>query len=188
VRGPQVFDRYWGGDAPVRADGFLATGDLGELDADGYLTITGRAKEILVTTGGKNVAPGPLEDAVRADPLVSQCLVVGDARPYVAALITLDPEAVQRFTERGGGVEAAVQRAVDRANETVSRAESIRRFRLLDEDFTEQNGLLTPSLKMRRDRIVATYARQLDELYAARADSVGAPRMPATSGDDLRHT
>ncbi|BCJ29264.1 AMP-dependent synthetase/ligase [Actinocatenispora sera] len=188
VRGPQVFDRYWGGDAPVRADRFLATGDLGELDADGYLTITGRAKEILVTTGGKNVAPGPLEDAVRADPLVSQCLVVGDARPYVAALITLDPEAVQRFTERGGDVEAAVQRAVDRANETVSRAESIRRFRLLDEDFTEQNGLLTPSLKMRRDRIVAAYARQLDELYAARADSVGAQRQPANSGDDLRHT
>ncbi|BCJ36580.1 long-chain acyl-CoA synthetase [Actinocatenispora thailandica] len=191
VRGPQVFARYWGGDEPVTADGFLATGDLGELDDDGYLTITGRAKEILVTTGGKNVAPGPLEDAVRADPLVSQCLVVGDNRPYVAALVTLDPEAAQRFAERGGDVEAAVQRAIDRANDTVSRAESIRRFRLLDEDFTEQNGLLTPSLKMRRDRIVAAYARQLDDLYAARTAPV--PAQPGAVGsdasrDDRMHT
>jgi long-chain acyl-CoA synthetase len=188
VRGPQVFDRYWGGDEPVTTDGFLATGDLGELDADGYLTITGRAKEILVTSGGKNVAPGPLEDAVRADPLVSQCLVVGDARPYVAALVTLDPDAAQRFRERGGEVEAAVQRAVDRANETVSRAESIRRFRLLDDEFTEQNGLLTPSLKMRRDRIVAAYRQQLDGLYAKPADPVAIQRESARSGDDLRRT
>ena len=165
VRGPQVFRRYWGSDDPVTTDGFLATGDLGELDDDGYLTITGRVKEILVTTGGKNVAPGPLEDAVRADPLISQCLVLGDDRPYVTALITLDAEAAHRYEKRGGDVAAAVQRAVDAANATVSRAESIRRFRLLDDDFTEQNGLLTPSLKMRRDRIMAAYAAQIEELY-----------------------
>jgi long-chain acyl-CoA synthetase len=191
VRGPQVFPRYWGSDEPVTTDGFLATGDLGALDADGYLTITGRAKEILVTTGGKNVAPGPLEDAVRADPLVSQCLVVGDGRPYVAALVTLDAEAAQRFRARGGDVEAAVRRAVDRANETVSRAESIRRFRVLDDDFTEQNGLLTPSLKLRRDRILAAYPQQLDELYAQRAGSVAAPRDPvntSTSTDEELRT
>ncbi|GIL31495.1 AMP-dependent synthetase/ligase [Actinocatenispora comari] len=191
VRGPQVFQRYWGSDEPVTTDGFLATGDLGALDADGYLTITGRAKEILVTTGGKNVAPGPLEDAVRADPLVSQCLVVGDGRPYVAALVTLDAEAAQRFRDRGGDVEAAVRRAVERANETVSRAESIRRFRLLDDDFTEQNGLLTPSLKLRRDRILAAYPQQLDELYAPRAGSVATPRDPvdaSTSTDEELRT
>lgn len=191
VRGPQVFQRYWGSDEPVTTDGFLATGDLGALDADGYLTITGRAKEILVTTGGKNVAPGPLEDAVRADPLVSQCLVVGDGRPYVAALVTLDAEAAQRFRDRGGDVEAAVRRAVERANETVSRAESIRRFRLLDDDFTEQNGLLTPSLKLRRDRILAAYPQQLDELYAPQAGSVATPRDPvdaSTSTDEELRT
>lgn len=169
LRGPQVFSGYWrdAGDPP--RDGWVATGDLGELDADGYLTITGRAKELIVTSGGKNVAPGPLEDAVRADPLISQCLVIGEGRPYVTALITVDNDGLAAWRRQNpdGDLTAAVQRAVDTANRTVSRAESIRRFRLLDKDFTEADGLLTPTLKMRREQICEVYADEIAELYRA---------------------
>ncbi|MFG2805412.1 AMP-dependent synthetase/ligase [Streptomyces massasporeus] len=183
IRGGIVFGAYWNNpDATgeVLHDGWFATGDLGSLDEDGYLTITGRKKDILVTTGGKNVSPAVLEDRLRSRPPVGQCLVVGDNRPYVAALITLDPEALAHWLAvrklpadtpmsdlvRDERLRAHVQKAVDHANEAVSRAESIRAFTLVEGDFTEENGLLTPSLKVKRKAATAAYAEQIEALYA----------------------
>src|SRR5699024_8880888 len=168
VRGVNVFQGYLNNpEATATAtdeQGWFRTGDLGELDEQGFIKITGRAKEILVTAGGKNVSPGPLEDQLRATPLISQALVVGDGRPFVAALITLDPEVLPGWLERHGlaglspaevreneMLRDAIQRAVDSANESVSKAESIRKFELLDSDFTEDNGYLTPSMKLKRN-------------------------------------
>src|SRR5207342_1291706 len=155
-RGGQVFAGYWG-DEPatvevLERDGWCHTGDIGEIDDEGFVRITGRKKELIVTAGGKNVAPAVLEDRVRAHPLVSQALVVGDGRPYVACLITLDPEAIGPWLARRNrpadtslahlttdpDLLAELQAAVDDANKAVSRAESIRKFRVLDTDFTEQ--------------------------------------------------
>jgi long-chain acyl-CoA synthetase len=181
VRGGQTFTRYWRNEpasAAALRGGWLATGDLGALDADGYLTVTGRSKELIVTAGGKNVAPAPLENVVRAHWLVGDCVVVGDNRKYIAALVTLDPETVTEWRAARGlppapladcaadpELRAEVQRAVDAANATVSRAESIRRFRLLDTEFSESNGLRTPSLKTRRHLILDRYAGEINELY-----------------------
>ncbi len=183
VKGGQVFAGYWNDETAsgeALRDEWFATGDIGELDDDGYLTITGRKKELIVTSGGKNVAPTVLEDRVRAHPLVSQCLVVGDQRPYVAALITLDAEAVRHWlTLRGRPADtpladltddpdllAELQQAVDEANAAVSRAESIRRFRVLPVDFTEEAGFLTPSLKPRRKVIGEAFRDEIDSLYS----------------------
>ena len=181
LRGPNVFPGYWHNEeASAEAldkEGWLRTGDLGSLDEEGFLRITGRKKELIVTAGGKNVAPAVLEDRLRAHPLISQALVVGDQRPYVASLITLDPEALEFWKkqhDRPADAEvnddpeliADIQSAVDDANEAVSRAESIRRFRILDSDFTETNGYLTPSLKVRRNVVVKDYAGEIDALYA----------------------
>ncbi|MFI8307150.1 AMP-dependent synthetase/ligase [Streptomyces sp. NPDC085927] len=159
-------------------DGWLATGDLGSLDQDGYLTITGRKKEILVTSGGKSVSPGLLEERVRDHPLVNQCIVVGNDRPYVAALVTLDPEAVEHWLSirgkprpapaelvRDAALEAEVRRAVVAANTLVSQAESIRTFRILAQPFTEEQGLLTPSLKLKRRAIEKAYEEEVEALY-----------------------
>ncbi|MEU6530333.1 AMP-dependent synthetase/ligase [Streptomyces sp. NPDC046928] len=161
-------------------DGWLATGDLGTLDEDGYLTITGRKKEILVTSGGKSVSPGVLEERVRDHPLVAQCIVVGNDRPYVAALVTLDQEAVEHWlTMRGKrpmapaelvrdpDLETEVRRAVVAANTLVSQAESIRTFRILAQPFTEEHGLLTPSLKLKRKAIESAYVNEVEALYQA---------------------
>ncbi|NWF29372.1 long-chain fatty acid--CoA ligase [Streptomyces sp. PKU-EA00015] len=183
IKGGIVFGAYWNNAAATDEaldDGWFATGDLGSLDEDGYLTITGRKKDILVTSGGKNVSPSVLEDRLRSRPPVGQCIVVGDNRPYVAALITLEPEAVEHWLAVRGRPKdtplarlcedpeliADVQRAVDHANAAVSRAESIRRFRLVPGDFTEENGLLTPSLKIKRHAVAAAYAAEIDSLYA----------------------
>jgi long-chain acyl-CoA synthetase len=161
-------------------DGWLATGDLGALDEDGYLTITGRKKEILVTSGGKSVSPGPLEERVRDHPLVNQCIVVGNDRPYVAALITLDTEAVDHWLAmrnkprmppaelvHDADLETEVRRAVVAANTLVSQAESIRTFRILAQPFTEEHGLLTPSLKLKRKAIEKAYGAEVEALYTA---------------------
>ncbi|GDY46426.1 hypothetical protein SANT12839_073080 [Streptomyces antimycoticus] len=181
VRGGQVFEGYLGDpkatDAVLR-DGWLATGDLGTLDEDGYLTITGRKKEILVTSSGKSVSPGGLEERVRAHPLVAQCIVVGNDRPYIAALVTLDSEAVAHWlTMRGKpelppgelvrdpDLETEIRRAVVAANTTVSQAESIRTFRILAAQFSEEHGLLTPSLKLKRKAIEQAYAVEVEALY-----------------------
>jgi long-chain acyl-CoA synthetase len=181
--GPNVFGGYWHNEAATKEmidpEGWLHTGDLGELDEDGYLRVTGRKKDIIVTAGGKNVAPAVLEDRLRAHPLVSQCMVVGDGRPYVACLITLDEEALEAWQGRHPNLAhaspaqladepellAEIQAAVDDANKAVSRAESIRRFRVLPADFTEQAGYLTPSLKVRRGVVAKDFAADIDALY-----------------------
>ncbi|MDX3312990.1 AMP-dependent synthetase/ligase [Streptomyces sp. NPDC054884] len=181
LRGDNVFQGYLNNPKATDEalhDGWLATGDLGALDEDGYLTITGRKKEILVTSGGKSVAPGLLEERVRDHPLVHQCLLVGNDRPFVAALITLDHEAVEHWLEmrdkpqmtpaelvRDADLEAEVRRAVVAANTLVSKAESIRTFRILGQPFSEEHGLLTPSLKLKRKAIENAYADEVEALY-----------------------
>ncbi|MEU4039027.1 AMP-dependent synthetase/ligase [Streptomyces collinus] len=182
VKGGVVFGSYWNDPAATEAvltDGWFATGDLGFLDDDGYLTITGRKKDIIVTSGGKNVSPAVLEDRLRSRSPVGRCVVVGDGRPFVAALITLDPEAVAHWLAvrrlpadtpvselvHAPGLRAEVQKAVDHANEAVSRAESIRAFALIEGEFTEDNGLLTPSLKVKRHAVAAACAAQIEALY-----------------------
>ncbi|MEF9883554.1 AMP-dependent synthetase/ligase [Streptomyces sp. P9-A4] len=182
LKGGHVFAGYWdaarGAAVPYTDDGWFPTGDLGDLDADGYLRITGRKKDILITSAGKNVAPGPLEDWLRAHPLVAQCVVVGDDRPYVTALITLDHEGLTHWRRmrhkdhlalweltRDEELLDAVQRAVDDANRLVSRAESIRAFRLLTVELSEASGHLTPSLKLRRRAVLRDFAREIEEMY-----------------------
>ena len=182
VKGVNVFAGYWNRPAETEAafdDGWFRTGDIGVLDEDGYLTITGRKKEIIVTAGGKNVAPAGLEDTIRANPVVGQVVVVGEARPFVAALVTLDREMLPTWLANNGEdpqlspeaaarspkVLAEVQKAVDAANETVSRAESIRKFVVLDTEFTEAGGHLTPKLSIKRGRILEDFAPQIEELY-----------------------
>jgi len=181
--GPAIFAGYWRNEAAtaeVMADGWLRTGDIGELDEDGFLRVTGRKKELIVTAGGKNVAPAVLEDRIRAHPLVSQVLVVGDGRPYVACLITLDEESVEIWKAKFPQYQSAtmaelseapellaeLQGAVDDANKAVSRAEAVRRFRVLPGDFTEQSGHLTPSLKVRRNVIMKDFAGEVEALYS----------------------
>jgi long-chain acyl-CoA synthetase len=183
LRGPNVFLGYWHNkEASAEAldtGGWFHSGDLGSLDDEGFLQVTGRKKELIVTAGGKNVAPAVLEDRLRAHPLISQCLVVGDGRPFIAALITLDPEAVEFWRKQHGRPEgtdltgdpeliADIQRAVDDANQAVSRAESIRSFRILASDFTEANGYLTPSLKVKRNVVLHDYADEVNAIYAKR--------------------
>ncbi|MGW5096417.1 AMP-dependent synthetase/ligase [Streptomyces nodosus] len=181
LRGGHVFQGYLNDPAATGEalrDGWLATGDLGSLDEDGYLTLTGRKKEILVTSGGKSVSPALIEERVREHPLVAQCIVVGDDRPYVSALITLDPEAVHHWLQMRGRpslppaqlvsdpeLESEVRRAVVAANTLVSQAESIRTFRVLARQFTEEEGLLTPSLKLKRRAIEHAYADEVEALY-----------------------
>ncbi|MFF6773241.1 AMP-dependent synthetase/ligase [Streptomyces sp. NPDC012637] len=181
LHGDHVFSGYLNNPQATGAvlnDGWLATGDLGMLDEDGYLTITGRKKEILVTSGGKSVSPAGLEERVRAHPLVAQCIVVGNDRPYVAALVTLDQEAVEHWLAmqnrpplppaelvHDATLETEIRRAVVAANTRVSQAESIRTFRILAYPFSEEHGLLTPSLKLKRKAIEQAYAAEVEALY-----------------------
>jgi long-chain acyl-CoA synthetase len=167
-RGPQVFTGYWNNpDATTEAldaDGWFATGDLGDVDDDGFIRITGRKKEILVTAGGKNVSPAVLEDRVRAHAYVSQCLVVGDGKPFVAALITIDTEAWTGSLD-DPALESAVQDAIDEANAQVSQAESIKKFVILPDDWTEQNGYLTPSFKVKRNAVLRDFHDTVEALF-----------------------
>ncbi|MCF3962771.1 AMP-dependent synthetase/ligase [Streptomyces fuscigenes] len=182
LHGEHLFTEYWNNpeaSAEALADGWFRTGDVGSLDGDGYLTITGRKKEILVTAGGKNVAPAVLEDRIRAHALVAECMVVGDGRPFVGALITLDEEFLARWAREHGrpsdtsvatlrldpGLLAEIQRAVDEGNTQVSKAESVRKFRILTHQFTEEDGHLTPSLKLKRNVVVKDFADEIEALY-----------------------
>jgi len=182
IKGINVFAAYRNNETATReaiVDGWFHTGDIGELDGDGFLKITGRKKELLVTAAGKNVAPAVLEDRLRAHPLVSQCIVVGDQKPFIGALVTLDAEMLPSWA-RNNGLEglsteearahevilAEVQRAVDEANKSVSKAESIRKFTILAGDFTEDNGYLTPSLKLKRNIVMKDYASEVEALYS----------------------
>ncbi|MDF2092377.1 AMP-dependent synthetase/ligase [Knoellia sp. 3-2P3] len=182
IQGNNVFSSYHNNDEATSAavrDGWFHTGDIGELDDEGYLKITGRKKELLVTAGGKNVAPAVLEDRLRAHPLVSQCIVVGDQKPFIGALVTLDPEMYPTWA-RNNGIEgvsleqartnevvlAEIQRAVDEANKAVSKAESIRKFTILEGDFTEENGYLTPSMKLKRNIVMKDFHTDVEALYS----------------------
>ncbi|RKW70640.1 AMP-dependent synthetase/ligase [Galactobacter caseinivorans] len=183
LKGIGIFGGYWHrADATAQAfneDGFFLTGDLGELDSEGYLRVTGRKKDLIVTAGGKNVSPAPLEEVVKAGRIVSQCVVVGDDKPFVGALITLDPEELDPWAKANGlptGLSSAaaakdprvleeVQTYVDAANRTVSRAEGIRKFVILPQDFTEADGHVTPSMKLRRKAVIESFSEAIDSLY-----------------------
>ncbi len=182
IKGPIVFDGYHHlpeeTAAAFDADGFFRTGDIGRLDEDGFLYVTGRKKEIIVTAGGKNVYPTPLEESIRSSGVVSQVVVVGDGRPYVGALVTLDPDGLSQWAKAQGlpamtlhdactdpQVREEVQKVVDAANEHVSRAESVRRFLILDAELTEESGHLTPSMKLQRKVVMADYAEAIEDLY-----------------------
>ena len=184
INGRTVFPGYWQNEAATKEvfaeDGWFRTGDIGQLDDQGFLTITGRKKELIVTAGGKNVSPAVLEDRLRSHALISQTMVVGDGKPYIAALITLDAEVLQSWKERHGKPADAtvaslrddpdlvkeIQAAVDEANQAVSRAESIRRFRILDDDFTQENGQLSAKMGIRRSVLAKEFAADIDALYS----------------------
>ena len=183
VRGVNVFKEYWNNpEATAEAfseGGWFHTGDIGSFDSEGFLTITGRKKEIIVTAGGKNVAPAALEDPIRANPIIGQVVVVGDQRPFISALVTLDPEMLPTWLANNGldakmsladastneAVRAEVQRAVDGANARVSRAESIRKFTILDSEWTEASGHLTPKLSIKRNVIMNDFADEIAAIY-----------------------
>lgn len=184
VRGGVVFNGYWRNEAETQAaftDGWFHTGDLGSIDDDGFLKIIGRKKEIIVTAGGKNVAPAILEDQLRAHPLISQAMAVGDGKPFIAALVTIDPEAIEGWKERNGknpsatvadlvndpDLRAEIDLAIKEANQAVSKAEAIRKFRILPVDFTEATGELTPTLKLKRKVIAEKFAADIEALYSA---------------------
>ena len=180
-KGGQVFVGYWGNEAATEealgGEGWFHTGDVGEVDEDGFVRITGRKKEILVTAGGKNVAPAVLEDRLRAHALVDQCLVVGDGQPFIGALVTIDRETFPAWAEQHGktgevadlvddpDLVAAVQDAVDDANKAVSKAESIRKFTILPGEWNEEGGQLTPSLKLKRNVVVREARAEIEALY-----------------------
>lgn len=182
VKGGVVFAGYWNNEEETNAvfsDGWFHTGDLGAIDEDGFLTIIGRKKEIIVTAGGKNVAPAILEDRLRAHPLISQAMAVGDAKPFIGALITIDPEAIEGWKERNGKDAGAsigdlatdpdlvseIDLAVKEANQAVSKAEAIRKFRILHVDFTEDTGELTPTLKVKRKVVAQKFADDIEAIY-----------------------
>ncbi|MCX5114305.1 AMP-dependent synthetase/ligase [Streptomyces sp. NBC_00378] len=182
LHGEHLFTGYWNNEsatAEALADGWFHTGDIGTLDEDGYLAITGRKKEIIVTAGGKNVAPAVIEDRIRGHALVAECMVVGDGRPFVGALVTLDEEFLGRWAEEHGKpagstavslredpeLLAEVQRAVDDGNAAVSKAESVRKFRILDSQFTEEAGHITPSLKLKRNVVAKEFADEIESIY-----------------------
>ena len=191
IKGVNVFDGYWKNEAATTesftSDGWFRTGDIGELDDDGYLTITGRQKEIIVTAGGKNVSPNYLEDPIRSNPIVSQVVVAGDQKPFISALITLDSEMIDTWLSNNGVSEklsldeatkhptvvAEVQRAVDAANSRVSRAESVRKFAILPTEFTEASGHLTPKMSIKRAEILRDFEAELEALYSDAPETQG---------------
>jgi long-chain acyl-CoA synthetase len=196
VIGPQVFSGYWQNDHATSdvftRDGWFSTGDLGRIE-DGFVSITGRKKDLIVTAGGKNVAPTPIEDQLRAHRLISQAVVIGDNRPFIAALITVDDEALAQWhreherddsdASRDDALRAEIQQGVDAVNRTLSRAESIRQFAILPTDFTIEHGELTPTMKLRRATIAQRYAAEIEELYSRSVNDEAARRAPDIEPD-----
>jgi long-chain acyl-CoA synthetase len=180
VRGPNVFQGYYKNEDATRktiVDGWLHTGDLGEFDADGYLKITGRKKDIIITAGGKNITPANIEAEIKQHALVSQCVVIGDRRPFLVAVLTLDPEEAQKYAAERGldvaalpsdpGVRAEIEAHIDRVNEKFARVEQVKKFEILPQDFTQAGGELTPSMKVKRNVVAQKYADRVDALYTA---------------------
>jgi len=183
MSGEHVYRAYWRNEQATqeaKGDGWFHSGDIGEIDADGFVRITGRKKELIVTAGGKNVAPAVLEDRLRAHPLVSQCMVVGDQKPFIACLLTIDAEALGPWLQSQGrdpstavadlvddpALRGALQGAVDDANKAVSKAEAIRKFTILPTDWTEEGGQMTPSLKLKRSVVLKDFGADVEALYA----------------------
>ena len=182
--GDQIFVGYWNNEAASREalepDGWLHSGDIGEIDDDGFVKITGRKKELIITAAGKNVAPAVLEDRLRAHWLVSQCMVVGDGEPFIGALVTIDPEAFPAWVKQSGkpanssvadmvedpDLNTAIQAAIDDANKAVSHAEAIKKFKILSVDWTEEGGQITPSLKLKRNVVMKEFSADVESLYA----------------------
>ena len=192
VRGINVFKEYWRNPEATAAtfDGdWFKTGDIGSFDDEGFLTVTGRKKEIIVTAGGKNVAPAALEDPIRANPIVGQVVVVGDQKPFISALITLDSEMLPTWlannelpadmsledAAKNDKVRAEVQKAIDIANKHVSRAESIRKFKILSTEWTEASGHLTPKMSIKRNVIMEDFASEVDALYSEPVTTTNVP-------------
>jgi long-chain acyl-CoA synthetase len=188
LRGTNVLKGYWNNPKATKSTfegDWFKTGDIGALDEDGFLSITGRKKELIITAGGKNVAPAQLEDPLRANPLISQAVVVGDAKPFVSALISIDEEMLPIWLENNGIKEkmsiedatnnplviAEISKAIEAVNSKVSTAESIRKFALLPKDLTEKTGHLTPSLKIKRSVVMEDFSHLVDDIYAASAKS-----------------
>jgi long-chain acyl-CoA synthetase len=182
VKGPNVFQGYYKNEEATRetlADDWLHTGDIGEIDPDGFLRITGRKKDIIITAGGKNITPANLEAEIKQHPLVSQCVVIGDRRPYLVALVTLDPEEAVKFAQENGlpedpeavaasdQVKAALDEHVDRINEAFARVEQVKKIKVLPHDLSQEGGELTPTLKVKRNVVADKYASEIEALYAS---------------------
>jgi long-chain acyl-CoA synthetase len=181
VKGPNVFQGYYKNEEATREtleDGWLHTGDIGELDADGYLSITGRKKDIIITAGGKNITPANLEAEIKQSPYVSQCVVIGDRRPYLVALVTLDMEECAKLAEERGwpadsaelahheGMRQLLQEHLDQVNEKFARVEQVKKFEILPHDLSQEGGELTPTLKVKRNVVADKYEQEVDALYA----------------------
>ena len=179
VKGPNVFQGYYKNDEATRetiVDGWLHTGDIGEIDADGYLKITGRKKDIIITAGGKNITPANLEAEIKQHPVVSQCVVIGDRRPYLVALVTLDPDEATKFAQENGvtvaslpeneKLRASIQAHIDQINEKFARVEQVKKFHVLAQDLSQEGGELTPTMKVKRNVVADKYAADVDALYA----------------------
>jgi long-chain acyl-CoA synthetase len=179
VKGPNVFQGYYKNEEATRetiVDGWLHTGDLGEVDADGYLKITGRKKDIIITAGGKNITPANLEAEIKQHPMISQCVVIGDRRPFLVAVVTLDPEEAQKYaTDRGldpttlnlnESVRASIQAHLDQVNQKFARVEQVKKFEILPNDFSQEGGELTPSMKVKRNVVADKYAGEVEALYS----------------------
>jgi long-chain acyl-CoA synthetase len=182
VRGPNVFQGYYKNEEATREtleDGWLHTGDIGELDEDGYLSITGRKKDIIITAGGKNITPANLEAEIKQSPVISQCVVIGDRRPYLVALVTLDVEECAKLAEEKGwpsdpselasheGMRALIQEHIDQVNEKFARVEQVKKFEILPHDLSQETGELTPTLKVKRNVVADKYERDVEALYAS---------------------
>ena len=180
VKGPNVFQGYYKNPeatAETIVDGWLHTGDIGEIDSDGFLKITGRKKDIIITAGGKNITPANLEAEIKQHPLVSQCVVIGDRRPYLVALVTLDPETSAAYAKEEGlpsdlaelakneKVRASIQAHLDQVNEKFARVEQVKKFQILPQDLSQEGGELTPTMKVKRNVVADKYAGEVEELY-----------------------